>query len=118
MTYVVNLSHWLDEDGWPAAPVRRQALKVARLVEYGGPLAVGYSQPTLIECSRKVNRRPCEGLLWVVKVDGSTIEAYCPDCDREHYVITGWLTTLWADGPLDPVPPVNSESPSPTTGPN
>jgi hypothetical protein len=43
------------------------------------------------------NRRACEGLLWVVKLNASTIEAYCPDCDRGHYVITGWELTHWTD---------------------
>lgn len=113
MTYVVNLTHWLDDDGWPATPVRRQALKIARMVEYGGPLGVGYSRPTLIECSRRINRRPCEGLLWVRKINATTLEAYCADCDRDHYVITGWETTLWADGPLEPLPPPRMPSPAP-----
>jgi hypothetical protein len=105
MTHVIHLAHWLDEHGQPATAVRRQALRVARLVEYGGPLEVGYVRETLVECSRRVDRQPCLGLLWVRKVDGSTIEAYCPVCPREHLVITGWLMTDWADGPMEPVPP-------------
>ena len=41
MTRVINIQHWLDEDGAPARPVRKQALRVARLIEYGGPLEAG-----------------------------------------------------------------------------
>lgn len=39
----------------------------------------------------------------MVKADGCTIEAFCRVCRRDHLVITGWLTTEWADGPMEPV---------------
>lgn len=105
MTYVIDIRHWLDESGRPARPVRRQALRVARLIEYGGPLEVGYTRETLVECSRRINRQPCEGLLWVVKVDLATIEATCLVCRRELLVIRGWELTEWANGPMEPVSP-------------
>lgn len=37
----LNIRHWLDEHGTPAEPVRRKALWVARMIEYGGPLEIG-----------------------------------------------------------------------------
>src|SRR5204862_4430696 len=88
MTHVINIQHWLDEQGDPAPAVRRQALRVARLIEYGGPLGVGYIRGTLVECSRRVDRRACTGLLWVGKIDDKTIEAYCLKCRREHLLIS------------------------------
>lgn len=105
MTHVIDIRHWIDEDGAPARQVRRQALRVARLIEYGGPLEVGHARATLVECSRRVDRRPCEGLLWVVKKDAATIEAFCLLCRREHLLISGWELTDWAAGPMEPVAP-------------
>jgi hypothetical protein len=103
MTHGINIQHWLDEHGQPAAAVRRGALRVARLIEYGGPLEVGQIRATLVECSRRVKRRACSGLLWVGKLDTGTIEAYCLGCQREHLLISGWEETEWADGPMEPV---------------
>jgi hypothetical protein len=113
MTYVINIQHWLDEHGAPARAVRKQALRVARLIEYGGQLEVGHARETLVECSRRVNRRACDGLLWVVKADAQTIEAYCPICRRERLLISGWEETVWADGPMEPLPPITDELPLP-----
>lgn len=111
MTHVINIQHWLDEQGDPAPAVRRQALRVARLIEYGGPLGVGYIRGTLVECSRRIDRRACPGLLWVGKIDDKTIEAYCLKCRREHLLISGWEFTDWADGPMEPLGPDEQETP-------
>jgi hypothetical protein len=111
MTYVVDIRHWLDEDGKPAAPVRRRALRIARLIEYGGPLDVGYARETLVECSRRVNRRPCPGLLWVAKAADDAIEASCLVCRREELIISGWEDTEWAGGPMAPVGPEDLQVP-------
>jgi hypothetical protein len=112
MTHVIDLRHWLDEHGNPAQPVRRQALRIARLVEYGGPLAIGYRRETLVECSRRVDRKPCQGLLWVARIDAATIDAFCLLCRREHLIISGWEDTIWADGPMEPVGPDDDCAPS------
>ena len=103
MALIVDIRHWLDEYGQPAPPVRRQALRIARLIEYGGPLAPRQGRFTLVECSRRPARRACEGLLSVVKVSDDAIEAHCESCHQEHIVITGWQDTEWADGPMEPV---------------
>ena len=115
MSHVINIQHWLDERGAPAAPVRRQARRVARLIEYAGPLEVGYTRATLVECSRRVDRRPCLGLLWVGKSNAATIEAFCLDCQREHLVISGWETTVWAAGPMEPLAPDDESAPASAT---
>ena len=105
MTHVINIQHWLDDHGAPVAAVRRQALRVARLIESGGPLEVGFLRGTLVECSRRVDRRPCQGLLWVAKIDDATIEACCLKCRRERILISGWEQTEWAHGPMAPLGP-------------
>jgi hypothetical protein len=113
MTHVINIQHWLDENGAPARAVRKQALRVARLIEYGGPLEIGHARATLVECTRRVERRPCEGLLWVVKKDAGTIEAFCESCRREHLLISGWEDTEWADGQMEPLTPEDLQAPLP-----
>jgi hypothetical protein len=52
-----------------------------------------------------VDRRPCQGLLWVGKSNAATIEAFCLNCQREHLVISGWEATAWAAGPMEPLGP-------------
>jgi hypothetical protein len=108
MVLVVDIRHWLLPNGDPHPRLRRQVLRIARLIEYGGQLEVGYTRETLIECSRRPNRAPCPGLLWVFKIQDGTIEATCMICKNERIHISGWQETEWADGPMAPVP-VHSE---------
>ncbi len=103
MTEVIDIQHWLDEDGFPVPALRKQVLRIARLIESGGPLRVLQSRETLVECRRRVQRRACEGLLWITKVDDGTLEAVCPNCLRERVVVRGWESTEWAMGPSDPI---------------
>jgi hypothetical protein len=100
--------HWLDEHGNPPTNnlrIRRQVLRVARLIEYGGPLKQGESRETLIECTRRPGGKPCLGLLWVAKTDQDNIEAFCIVCRRLEVMVHNWQDTDWADGPMEPVPP-------------
>lgn len=105
MTQVINIQHWLDENGEPVPALRRQVLRIARLIEYAGLLEVGQTRGTLVECSRRVDRRACQALLWVSKIDPETIEACCLKCLREHVLISGWRSTEWASGPMEPIAP-------------
>lgn len=105
MATSINLQHWLGDDGEPVPGLRRQVLRLARLIESAGPLAIGQTRGTLEECTRRVNRRSCGALLWVAKLDVETIEACCLSCLREHIVITGWQHTEWAAGPMRPIGP-------------
>lgn len=107
----VDIRHWLDEHGAPGAPVRRKALWIARMIEYGGPLEPGFARETLIECTQRPQRRPCQGLLWVAKQPDGRIDAWCPACDQVNILISGWEGTLWAHGPMAPVGPLE---PKPT----
>jgi hypothetical protein len=105
MALIVDIRHWLDEHGQLPSDnlaVRRRALRIAQLIESGGPLAIGQLRETLIPCSLRPNRKPCLGLLWVEKVEDERIYAYCLACKREEIVITGWQDTMWANGPMEP----------------
>lgn len=103
MALIVDIRHWLDEDGNPVPELRRRVLRLARLIEYGGPLVKGAARPTLVECQRRPGRRPCPGLLWVVKTEDDRIATWCPGCDAEEVSIAGWEDTEWADGQCLPV---------------
>ena len=105
MTLVVDVRDWLDENGDPPdghPRLRRRALRLARLIEYGGPLRPGELRETLVECARRPGHEPCPGLLWVRKTEQDTLDALCWICREDHVVISGWQDTLWAEGPMAP----------------
>lgn len=99
----VDIRHWLDEGGGPAEPVRRKALWIARMIEYGGPLEPGFSRESLIECTQRPKRRACAGLIWVAKRPVGIIEAWCGTCEQLNVWVSGWEQTFWADGPMEPL---------------
>lgn len=108
MVRVVDATHFLIDGDLPdsgPSPFRRQALIVARFIEYGGPIDQGSTRETLIECELRPRRRPCRGLMWVAKTEDDRIEAFCPKCESIQYVISNWSETLWADGPMEPLRP-------------
>ena len=102
MMLVVDPWDWLRKDG--SLPLgnpglRRNTLRVARVIEYGGPLPTGQYRQTLIECRRRPNRRPCGGLLSVVKLPDETLLATCPQCMTDQMLVHNWSETKWAAGP-------------------
>lgn len=108
----VDIRHWLDEYGEPAQPVRRKALWIARMIEYGGPLEPNQSRETLIECTMRPKRQVCQGLLWVAKTADGRIDAWCPRCEQLNVLVSGWDGTLWAYGPMEPIGPGSSTTSS------
>lgn len=107
MTLVVDIRHWLDRNGFlPDGPprLRRNALRIAWFIEYGGPLAPFDGRETLIPCKRRPGRKPCPAFMWVMKGSGDRIEAFCFVCKETEAIILGWQDTEWADGPMEPAP--------------
>lgn len=110
---VVDIRHWLEEDGSipdKSPRFRHQVLRIARLIESGGPLAVSESRETLVECGRRPARKECQGLMWVAKADAANIHAYCIVCGGNEVFISGWEETEWADGMMEPVSPSDLDS--------
>jgi hypothetical protein len=108
MALFVDIRHWLDERGelpLDNLQVRRRALRIAQLIEAGGPLQMGQLRETLVACSSRPNRKACLGLLWVEKSQDERICAYCVVCKREEILISGWQDTIWANGPMEPASP-------------
>lgn len=104
MVRIVDAEHLLPDGDLPGDPrARHRALRIARFIEYGGPLRPGEARETLIECPCRPKRRPCSGLLWVRKTPEDRIEVSCATCRSLHLVISNWQETLWADGPMEPL---------------
>jgi hypothetical protein len=104
---VVDPWHWLDKEGNLPADnlrLRRQVLRVARFIEYGGSLKKLESRETLLECKRRPKGKPCLGLMWVVKTEDDAINAFCRMCGDEA-MIHNWQETEWAAGMMKAVPP-------------
>jgi hypothetical protein len=113
--YVTRATHFLaDDGGLPDSDdtrVRKAALRVAGLIEAGGPLRVGQMRETLVACDRRIERKPCPGLLWVRKADDGRIHAWCFVCRRWEMWLSDWEDTEWAEGPMEAVP-VDADRPS------
>jgi hypothetical protein len=107
LVLVVDPHHWLLEDGSLPTDnlrLRRRVLRIARLIEYGGPLRRGETRETLVECTKRPSGKQCIGLLWVVKTDGDEILGQCIACGGDQILIHGWKNTEWADGPMEAAP--------------
>ena len=99
--------HWLTKDGqllFDNPRLYRRMLRIARFIEYGGPLKNNETRETLIECKRRPKGKPCLGLLWVVKTEDDGILAHCLSCKTEETFIHNWQKTEWADGMMEAVP--------------
>lgn len=99
MALVVDPWHWLDEHGEllrDNLPVRRNMIRVARVIEYGARLKRGKTYETLIECHRRPGGIPCLGLLIVTRTDDDYLLATCPDCRTDQMVVSNWQNTKWA----------------------
>ncbi len=103
---VVDPWHWLDEHGeFPTDDPRlfRQVLRVAQLIEYGGPLEPLHTRETLLQCKRRPAGKQCPGLIWVVKTSRDEIHAHCLICRQDEALVDNWQRTSWANGPMEPV---------------
>jgi hypothetical protein len=104
---IVDIRHWLDEDGClPThdSRLRKNALRIATLIEYGGPLDHLEGRETMVPCKSRPHRRECMGLMIVTKRADDRIHVYCPVCGNDEAIISGWQETDWAEGPCPPLP--------------
>jgi len=104
---VVDPWDWLDKDGCflrENPRLYRRMLRVARFIEYAGPLEKNETRETLIDCKRRPEGKPCLGLMWVVKTEDDAILVHCLVCKTEETFIHNWQKTEWADGMMEPVP--------------
>lgn len=114
--WIVDPWHWLEPDG--SLPtnnpkLRRQALRVARIIEYGAELEPGELRLTLVECRRRPGGRPCPGFLLVGKFANGELEAGCPSCGEADMRVHNWEDTLWGIGIPPPLPSEPFAGPDP-----
>ena len=96
----INAWPWLEDGDFPASNARlRSVLRIARFIEYGGPLRPLHGRETLVECTRHSGRHTCPGFMWVVKRKDDQLSAFCGTCHRVEVIIAGWQRTAWANGP-------------------
>lgn len=79
-------------------------LRVAQCIEAGGPIPHGHTRETLVPCRRRPGGEACTGLLWVVRQGDDSLHVFCPTCQTDEFLIHNWQDTLWAEGPMEPVP--------------
>jgi len=106
MTLIVNPWHWLTPDGelpTDAPIIRRNVLRVARVIEYGATLPPNGMRETLIECTKRPAGKACRGLLWVEKLPDDSLLAYCPGCETDQMLVHTWQETQWAEGQAEPL---------------
>jgi len=104
---IVDIRHWLDQNGCLPTHdlrLRRNALRIATFIEYGGLLEQLEGRETMVPCKRRPKGRPCLDLMMVVKRADDRIHAYCHLCGVDEAVISGWQETDWAEGPCPAVP--------------
>jgi len=104
---VVDPWHWLSKEGEflrDEPRLYRRMLRIARFIEYGGPLGKGTTRETLVECNRRPKGKPCLGLMWVSKTKNDSILARCMVCKTDEASVHNWQHTEWADGMMEPVP--------------
>jgi hypothetical protein len=106
MGLTVDIGHLLEDGDLPTKNLRRScsALRIVRFIEYGGPLKRLQGRETLIECKHHPHRRACLGLMWVTKRNDNLLAVFCSRCHKVEAIISGWEATVWAGGPMQPLP--------------
>lgn len=109
MVFVSDLRHFLDMPDDAPAPARRMAGHLSRIVEAGTASPAGEPTESSLRCTRRPARRPCAGLIEVVRLEvPPAIEWWCPVCGDDG-VISGWegspfdlrRSSPHTEGPLD-----------------
>ena len=100
MTWVTDLTHFLDESGtFPPGlpgPARRLAEFLASIVT-AATTSRGSSTP-LVRCRRRPGHRPCPGLIAHRVLSDSRVYWECPSCGDNGF-ISNWQGTGWDRSP-------------------
>jgi len=97
-TYVVDLTHFLDDDGSIGPKVgraRRLAEYFAQIVVVATSPYVPNRDPVTLNCRRRPGRRPWQGRIEMdIDPDTEQIVWWCPVCGEEGS-ISNWKGSLW-----------------------
>ena len=97
-TFVVDLTHWLTEDGAIAAmppPAQRLAEYMGKIVaDATGFLTEQYCEQG-VKCRCRPGRKPCTGIIETdFEPETDRIVWWCPECGENGF-INNWKSTLW-----------------------
>ena len=100
-TWVTDILHFLDEDGYPPPELPREAYN---LIMYFGSIVEdvtsidedGWCDRPGIKCRRRTGRKPCKGRIVAMTLedDATTINWSCPAC-RDHGFLYNWQGSIW-----------------------
>ena len=97
-TFVVDLTHWLTEDG-AIAPMPRPGQRLAEymgmiVADATGFLTEQYSEQG-VKCRCRPGRKPCPGIIETdFEANTDRIVWWWPECGENGYV-NNWKGTLW-----------------------
>lgn len=75
---------------WP------KLMRMAEAIAAGWDLPARSARPTLLLCTRRPDRKPCSGQLWVQRLVDDRLLLYCPTCQAEEMALQNWQSTPWA----------------------
>ncbi len=105
MTWVTDLSHFVDETGdlspLLAGPGRRLAQHLAAIVAAATSPANGEAPPS-IRCRRRPEHRACPGIIEYRLWSDERVTWGCPNCG-DNGVISNWQSTAWDRRAVRPV---------------
>lgn len=97
-TWVVDLTHFLDEEGAiapPKGPARRLAEHMVAIVAMASRPEIIPPPEYHVRCRRRPGRKPCLGMIEVdLDPETENIAWWCPVCDDNGY-ISNWKGTMW-----------------------
>ena len=93
---VTDISNLQQPDGsLPKGQAGRLALFLGRIVSAASMLQPGQSQMSPLRCRRRPNRRPCRGVIEIIRpLKNVEINWRCDECG-DHGAITNWRETRW-----------------------
>jgi hypothetical protein len=106
-TFVVDMTHFLDEHGEMSAelpgPARRLAEYFVAIVTMASYPEPDYPAKYRVLCRRRPNRRKClEEIVGFVDPETDDIVWMCPRC-HDNGIISNWRNTMWDMSGFDEV---------------
>ncbi len=97
-TWIVDLTHFLDEKGTiapPKGPARQLAEYITSIIKMASRPEIIPPPEYQVRCRRRPGRRPCTGVIEVdLDPDTEDIIWWCPICHDNGY-ISNWKGTMW-----------------------
>jgi hypothetical protein len=100
MTWVIDMTHYLNESGAiatmpaPAAKLAKYFGEIVSAVSNASPIEVGAVVEVGIACRRRPGRRRCNGKIEALIDEEECIRWGCPVCQDTGY-ISHWQGTPW-----------------------